>query len=324
MDLDKFAERMDAAAHDPATRQKPSLDATLKEIRFHAKIRYWQFTPCYGEEFEARLARWISNDVLGDQDREALLRLVPELGFIDRDDMMILYQSAFSDQVCRWIMDQVGLDFTLTESALTAKIKAALQHTWICPLTDSLDIGQFHHVNNLSTHARRPQWRTLSQFGSLDEIQDYIEQCDIRRLVILEDIVGSGTQSGRVLDDVVTRLAPHVPILFVPLIVSKIGLKRLERLLGTHSQCFIMPVMTVPEIVHVRPPVAVDEPAFVRHLRPVIRRTARRFGRYAFGYKSVGSLIVLYTNCPDLVPRLIWYKTNTWSPLFPRVSRPGD
>ena len=123
--LDRLAHDLDTGSHDPEARyatREPLLAETVNEIRFHARMRYWQFAPTYGTDFEPRLVRWLSNPDLNPADQKALLELVPQLQFIDRDDTLTLYRAAFNEQVGRWIMDQVGLDFTSPEAHLKRAI----------------------------------------------------------------------------------------------------------------------------------------------------------------------------------------------------------
>ena len=323
-DLNAFAEAIDKGDYDPSARSSQSLGETVKEIRFHAEYRFWQFTPCYGDDFEHRLLAWLNNPSLTVEDKVELLRLLPDVAFIDRDDMMSLYRSAFCDNVRRWVMDQEGLDFRLSESRLRRRLDEAVSKTWICPLTDSLDISQFHHANNLSTHSQRPQWRTLQHFGSVRKIRAYVRSLGIRRLVLVEDVVGSGAQSSTVLRSVVRELVPGLPVLFVPLVTSHTGLRRAAAVLAEHRVGKVDPVVVVPRIVHVQSTVTPYEPDFVAKARSIVERTRGQFGRRRFGYGGVGSLVVLYTNCPNTTLPMIWSVRKGWRPIFPRVSRPRD
>lgn len=323
-DLDAFARTADSAAYDPSARPNRSVAETLNEIRFHAEFRYWQYMPCYGENFEDRLISWLNNSGLARNDQEALLRLLPELGFIDRDDMTTLYRTAYTGQIQRWMMDQEGLDFNDSEGILDRKIGHAIRKTWICPLTDSLDISQFYHVNRIDSHSHRPLWQTLAKFGTPERIEPYLKKHDIERLVIVEDIVGSGTQACPILNRVVTDLMPGTPLLFVPLIISESGLRQMRATFATSTTVTIDPALTVPAIVHVGRSANPGEPSFVGLARSVAETTKKQFRRRAFGYRDVGSLIVLYTNCPNNTPAFLWSSKKNWTPLFPRVSRPND
>lgn len=325
-DLDELARALDSAFHDPEVRygaQRRSVGETLKEIRFHAKLRYWQFTPTYATDFESRVIEWLSNPGLEDRDRGALLDLIPEVQFIDRDDMFALYRVAFKQQISRWLMDQVGLNFAQGESALKREIGAAIRQTWLCPITDSMDIGQFCHVNGIRAAFHRPQWQTLRGFGSIEKIQAFLKENALKRIVLLEDLVGSGKQAKEVLAFAKEKLVPEYPVLFVPLAISVVGLKNLRSTCKAYPQMRIEPVLTLPLSVHVREEPLSGEPPFVENARTIIEKNKGRF-RHPFGFRRVGSLLVSYANCPNNAPQLLWGDGRRWRGLFPRVSRPTD
>ena len=322
--LDEFADAVDRTEHDPAVRYRRetrSLGVTLKEIRFQAKARYWQFTPCYKEEFEPRLIKWLNNKGLSAKDQAALIRLVPDIEFVDRDDMMSLYRTAFSEQVCRWLMDQLGLDFRRRRAETRKDLREGLARTWICPVTDSLDISQFYHVNGITNRDHRPQWRALTQFGDLAAVADYIRSESIERIVLVEDFVGSGRQCCEALKPVLEKGTVQIPALLVPLMVSDSGLTKLRGLFAPHPNWTVAPSVVIPRTVQVRRDSCEDEPSFIGETRSVILRTEHRFAGNAFGYGGVGALIVLHTNCPNNTPPLLRSRENNWKPLFPRVSR---
>ena len=322
-DLDAFALAVDRNASDPSRRPRQSVAETLKEIRFHANLRYWQFEPCFDERFENRLVAWLNNSGLTLADQEKLLRLVPDLAFIDRDDLTTLYRTAFSEQISRWIMDEEHLDFRDTELVLNSKISDSMRMTWMCGLTDSLDIAKFHHANGLTPASHRTHWHTITKFGSPQAIKDYVRRLGIVRLVVLEDIVGSGTQACKILRRAITNYTPNMPLLFVPLIISESGLANVRSSFAPNSQVSVAPTFVVPDIVHVRPAPAAHEPEFVQNARSIVARTAHRFQKHVFGFKDTGSLIVLHTNCPNIAPAMLWRKKQAWSPLFPRIPRPN-
>ncbi|WP_458367887.1 phosphoribosyltransferase-like protein [Marinobacter shengliensis] len=40
-----------------------------------------------------------------------------------------------------------------------------------------------------------------------------------------------------------------------------------------------------------------------------------------FGYSKIGSLVALYSNCPNNTPPMYHHLSTNWSPIFPRSSR---
>lgn len=336
-DLDALCAQMDAADHEPAKHVgdwKP-YSATLKEVRFHAKERYWHFTPTYTAEFEERLRVWLGNPGLSRSQRGALLRLVPEIQFVDRDDLLSLYRSAFRGPISRWLADAHGIQFGATASQVRKKLEAAIRETWFCPITDSMDIGQFLHINNVPGADHRPPWRVLRSFGAKQKIQEYCRQMKYRRLVVLEDFVGSGTQAAGPLEYAAQQLGRSTQILFVPLIASEAGLDHLAKKTRGFSNVQIAPVFVVPRQAQVMevPPSGdgPDEDLLWRQLRKLVKSTFARVRKAAppesapldeaFGFGSLGLLLVLYTNCPNNTLPLVWHSNNQWQALFPRVSR---
>ena len=325
--LDTLVADLDSQSADPETRyaeQVGSLGETLKEIRFHARTRYWQFSPAYAAGFEWRLARWLNNRDLSPEDQRTLLRIVPELQFIDRDDMLTLYRVAFAQQIQSWLMDQTGLDFTHTPANLRKAIRDALRRTWLCPITDSMDISQFCHVNGIRTTKYCPQWHTLHRFGATDKIRSYLASAQVDRVVLLEDFVGSGRQVSPVLAFALQEAMPDRPLLFVPLVISEWGLSRLRRVADAEDRFEVRPTLVVPKSVHVGKQPRPDEAPFVPRIRAVIEATRRQVGPRPFGFGGIGTLVLSHTNTPNNTPPFVWRERAEWAPLFPRVSRSGS
>ena len=177
--LDSLVTELDSASYDPGVRLDQGVAlcaAILKEIRFLDDQRFWQFTPTHGGDFESTLSDWLSNACLTPEHQRSLLRLVPELQFVDREDLLALYRTAFTQQVSPWLMDQEDLDFSLEEGELSRRLRQAVKTTCpFCPVTDS-DIGQFHHVNRIAAKRSRPQWLTLEEFGSVESVRRFLLQ----------------------------------------------------------------------------------------------------------------------------------------------------
>lgn len=333
-DLQQLATRLDEQDPDPEARlQDGTVGSVLTEILFHAEARYWQFTPTHYRSlrFEDRLWEWLTNATITDEDRIALLRSVPFLQFVDRDDMLALYRAAFVGPITRWLMDQLALDYSLPGLELRARLKAATDETWFCPVTDSMDISQFHHVNDLAGKKQRPCWTTLKAFGEVAKIVKYMDKENVKRIVLLEDFVGSGVQTSGPVRFAATKLGAAIPVLFVPLIVSAFGLEALRDALGSVQDLSIEPVFVLPKHAHVRQDPQAAEPAMFAALRRIAlgtfevvkqaRPPARTPLAEPLGFRSSGALIVLHTNCPNNTVPLYWHDAPEWRALFPRVSR---
>lgn len=313
---------------------RPLFGTLLKEINFHAEHRFWHFAPTYfgGPRFYERFYAWVTNPSLSTAQQQILFRVLLNLHFIDRDDALALYRSAFTGPIGRWLVDQLGLAFD-GEVHVERELRRAADETWFCPVTDSMDIAQFHHVNRLAGHDQRPPWRSLRQFADQDKIQHYVRQKELRRVVLLEDFVGSGTQSVAPVRFSIETLCPIIPILFVPLLCSEAGANRFRALAADHVGFAFSPLYVIPNRMHVRADADPEEPTHFGSLRELVNATfaqvrepvppevAPLADADAFGFRGVGSLVVLHSNCPNNTLPLVWHEAPCWRSLFKRVSR---
>jgi hypothetical protein len=335
-ELQKIVRDLDSVEFDPETRDSDgSLGAILTEIVFHADRRFWQFTPTnFGAaRFEDRLAAWVNNPELLDGDIATLLRLVPQIQFIDRDDLLTLYRAAFSGPIMRWLLDQVDLDFGVDEAEFAQRLAGALASTWFCPVTDSMNISDFHHINGIEGKDQRPSWRTVLTFGDVDvlKIKRYMAKKNLSRIVLLEDFVGTGTQCLPVLKFLVKKFCPEIPVLFVPLVISEIGEGNIYANIGEPAGFHFEGLFKIPLHVHVQEEPQVGETDLIKELRSLAIRSFENVRlsnssdaepiEHAFGFGKVGTLLVMYTNCPNNTLPLIWHQSPRWAALFPRVSR---
>jgi len=333
-ELEEFIRRKDSELVDPEERIiSGTLSTVLKEILWHEQHRYWQFTPCPPTQprFHDRLCAWVSN-TLSDEQIITMLRLIPHIQFVDRDDLLALYRAAFEGPITRWILDQASITFTEQLEVFDARLADELSKTWFCPMTDSMDIAQFHHINRLQGHSHRPSWRTLRKFGNIASIQNYIKQEQIRRIVLLEDFVGSGSQCGPAIDFAVTHFAPTTPVLFVPLIIADAGERNLSLRFAQHSpQLRILPAFCVPAHASVGKTKAAGEPMLFDLVRKLAADTFPEVATHyshdseapqdPLGFGGIGATIVLHSNCPNNTLPFVWHDGPQWSALFPRISR---
>src|SRR5690606_41098050 len=56
-------------------------------------------------EFEERLNEWLNN-IESEEDQKKLVRLIPNLFYIGREELNSLHKTAFESIVCRWLFDQ--------------------------------------------------------------------------------------------------------------------------------------------------------------------------------------------------------------------------
>lgn len=297
----------------------------LEELFFHSDLRfddYIQFRDSEGP-FPVRLKRWIDN-VPKIKDKQLLFRSLRYLIFVDQLQMRSLYRDAYRRVITRWLQTEFTAPQLLDPSYPTLVANKLRRHR-LFSITESFGFSDFLHVNNLvglekPTVLGDDPARARSLIPALD--------ADIDGLIIFEDIVGTGTQAARVLDEIRRHGAPHWRSLFVPLITLEQGNTTLKKKLA-HPGFTVMPVFVVRESYCVRSKPAPAEPNDFKRLRTLVCDT---FGRVrerlnpadvppgsAFGYKGCGSLLVTCHNSPNNSLPLLHHKAPEWSPLFRRL-----
>ena len=103
-----------------------------------------------------------------------------------------LCRTAYNGHVLRWLIEQLNAD--IVDPAVMEALDVGISETWFCPITDSMRINSFLKANKLTGKTHRPDWRSLRKFGDPAKIRQFINDNQIRRVVLLEDFVGSGTQ----------------------------------------------------------------------------------------------------------------------------------
>lgn len=310
-----------------------------------ASLERWLFRSYEPDKFHngdfwIRLEKYLDN-VATDTDKQLLFRLVVELLYLGPVEFEELYRGVYSGPIARWLIDRCNIDIFANNAQ--AQLKQAASQTWFCPITDSLRINQFFHVNNLAAVADlRPDWRSLLKLGDTQDIlNNYCAVNKIKRLVLLEDFVGGGDQS---LDTVkyAATLAHGLEVLFVPLVICPAGsvkARKLEAILSVKRPGSLRyeAGMELPQdsfLTLTKSPY-VEPNQFVTDLRGLIQATYNkvsggvRLGRkpyHPFGYPATdptGGLLVMYSNTPDnTLPLVHWSPpNNSWCPIFPRHSR---
>jgi hypothetical protein len=274
--------------------------------------------------FEQRLKAWLSSP--GDEDdRRLLFSLLSHLYFIGQRELDVLYRKAFRADVMWWLSDPaVNID----DSAYVESLSNALDETWFCPITDSMNIAHFHHINGIRERDLRPEWRTLARLGDQNRVGEYMEARNYRRLVLLEDFIGTSTQSKSSIQWTLDSF-PDLPLLICPLVICRSGFEALDDLMGSHSNAEVRPGIVVPDRCVLGPPAQESEPEDFPQLRDLLLRLVALVDapggtpeEKAFGYGSIGAMTVLFTNCPNNAPPALHHSDSaTWSPLFPRSVR---
>lgn len=300
------------------------LSGAIRTLRQIAPRLYDDYEPCPYDTFKNRLDNWVGNvDQVADQ--QTLVRLLGRIFFIGRREYDSLYRSIFLGPIARWLIDQEGI--SLDDPAAATKLQKAVEATWFCPLTDSMRINAFLKVNNIDGQQYRPEWRSLSCFGDIGKIKDFTDRKKLKRLILIEDFVGSGNQTKPSIE-FATSVDPNISVLACPLVVCREGIETLEGLKTTHMNLDYAAGLVLPEGCFVRytapVPPAVEEksnPQVRTFVASVARRVKPATGDETHGYDGMGGLVVLYSNCPNNSLPLIHRETDSWSPLFPRIRR---
>lgn len=296
----------------------------LVQLRDHLvwlqKELFDEYEPNRYESFDDRVSAWLQNVPDGD-DRKALFRLLEHLFFVGKQQFDALCRAAYGSETTRWLVDQTEMN--LAAPQLSLLIEQEMRDTWFCPITDSMRINSFLKLNGHPGHERRPEWRSLQMFADPDKLRNYVSTQGIKRLVLLEDFVGSGTQIKEVVPWAATTL-PQLPILVIPLVCCPDGEKAGVELSAAHSNVSFSPTLTLrPEYFLLEMPQPGEPDVFTR-VRELILRVAVRLGfwqHHLFGFEGTGALVALYSNCPDNTLPIIHHGGSQWDPLFSRIRR---
>ncbi len=308
-------------------------NAIHAEIEYLIAQRFDQYVPTIGPapDFRTRFIKWLDNGGISEDDQKLLFRLVPYIFFLGREEFLALQRAAFLGPVHRWIVDEIGLAFA--DPDRDDKLRAAISETWFCPITDSAHIADFYHANNLAGVDYRLEWRSEAKLsdGDSTRLQTLMARQGLRRVVLIEDLVGSGSQMSELL-----KLLDHLPacisVLIIPLVVCPSGADVGRDIAARLPHVSFEPVLELPKHSFVAEMPDPNEPEFFRTVRDAIQRTysivsggqppddaIQPYG--PFGWRRTGALIVTHNNTPDNTLPVIQHRSDTWTPLFPRSSR---
>jgi len=269
-------------------------------------------------DFLKRIEAWLASF---DSDLHALtaFKSIQYIFFAGQAEYEELYRCAYSHHIANWLMakDEIGL----FDADADAKLARSVRSTWICPATDSLRINGFLHINGLRGHDLRTDWRALSIVGDDASIVNYVARKKIKRLVIVDDFVGAGTQFWG-------ALSYAGEILAIPLICCASGLRKIKQEVASArlGRVDISPVLVVPDNCMVGEAAVDGEPRLFANLRKAMKFGYEKMDIDVqgdeYGSGRVGSLTVLYSNCPNNTPPIYGLEASgRWSPIFRRISR---
>jgi hypothetical protein len=311
------------------SKHDPRIDDNSELLSFLGTWLYSQYQPFPEKSpFWDRLFRWldqIPNNTAPkikkrrQLDQQVLFNFVPSLLFVAEEELLATYRAAYTGPICRWILKQSGI--TLDDPNLDERLKTERNATWFGCLA-GMDINTFCRVNGVFGQSFRPEFRFLAKFCDMKKLSSWLKEKDYRRIVIVEDIIGTGEQ----LEQTMGALAKlsDVPIKLVPLFIAPQGDRRVRQLLKTlvYAHVAYEPIFVLPHECLVDETPAEEDSSEIREFREVNNRLFKdRFGEGLFGFgKTYGTLVLTYANCPDNVPPIVH---NGKHALFPRASREG-
>jgi len=282
-----------------------------------------------GPGFMDRLNNWLEN-IDNEEEQRTLFETIPNLFYVGREEFNALYREAYNIIYGRWLIDQIS--FKPFEANERDTLDKAILETWFCPLTDSLRINQFYHVNNIpSKQDYRPDWRSLVKFGSEKKLNAYIKEHKIKRIVLLEDFIGNGGQVSKAVE-FAAKSFPSIPLIVIPLLLCPEGEKNAKKLALKYENVTIRPVVSIPLSSFITPNKVKTEQEIYTKIRELIIKNYKlvsagveaddKIDPYGpFGWRETGALIVMFSNTPNNSLPIIHNESKTWTPLFKRHKR---
>lgn len=307
---------------------EPKLRAKILDLRqryvFLADNLFCEYEPTkkaperFLREFMLRTEKWLAQ-ISDDKQRQTAFRSIEYIFFAGREEFNELHRCTF-EELKRWLLEINEIDPFDSEE----EILSELNSSWICPITDSLRINSFLHINGISGGTFRPDWHSMRKFAREEEVCNYIDSHDVKYLILIEDFVGSGSQVLEVLQFVTSIV--DIPILVIPQIICATGMEVLrEASIEWPSTC-IRPIIVIPKNCLVAPDKEPGEPELFDLLREVMKQHYDRLNHSLkgkeFGFGKTGSMVVTYSNCPDNTPPLFHRALEGEIALFPRLDRP--
>lgn len=281
--------------------------------------------PAFWSRFESFV-----NNVTDECDRKILFRLISEITFVGTEEFKSLYRTAFTCNTVRWILEELNIPLFAPESLQA--LNSEIQRTWFCPITDSMRINSFYHVNNISGIGQRPNFDFLARvIDDTSKIEKFMTDEGLHRLVLLEDFVGSGSQMEDAIQFAQALKSGKLPILICPLLICPEGHQFAQQFETRYSNITYDPVFELNPTSFIAPNPASGESNLFSEIRTLLERTYSQVcggteitgaAPYScFGYRRTGSTTMMFSNCPDNTIPVIHHRSCTWEPVFPRASR---
>lgn len=347
-ELRKKVQEWDQVNPDGSPIAQAKYTSILTQIEYHAKNEWKVYLPAenpgFSSNYMERLAAWIGN-VSTEDEQKLFLEYALQISFFSHDDFLALYRTALYREVFPWIarIGNVKLDGQSPSDFCNMVSDLVSHRTWYCPITDSMDINKFCKVNHLTGIGHHPGFATLQMQAehptnpNSQIADDWIRYMDcpnndpvhphpsLSYLVLLEDVVGSGSQCLSSVRWAVKNF--NVPILFIPLILCPNGSSLLQNEeINSSGKLSVRPIIELSRS-DLLGPERQNVPAWriSSNLEDLATRYKSRLsvGMNEFGYESTGCSVATFSNAPDNTLPIVHYSCpkKTWNPLFPRVFR---
>jgi hypothetical protein len=292
-----------------------------------------------------RFHRWLSNTRISSAQQRDLFEFADRIAFFSSDDFIAMFQNAFSGPISRWCMKLVGIQ--LNQSDWLSRLnEERFRYTWFCPVTDSMPISDFHHVNGIAGKNYRPVFRDLMRFAKRTDPSDenkihrYAQKEGYKRVVLLEDFVATSVQTFKTVEWAVETL--KLPVLFCPMIIAPEGANKYRELENSLAQtpnqgagtpmfefapvfelgndCFVYSADATPDTLFARIR-ALAEQIHGRNTNVQQQSKEGPLGYWNEDSRQKGATVVMFSNTPNNSLPLLHRETDQWSPLFLRVDR---
>ncbi|MFM0504296.1 phosphoribosyltransferase-like protein [Paraburkholderia caffeinilytica] len=269
------------------------------------------------KNFQSRLDAWLANFPSAKQ--WDAFQSVDDIVFLGAWELLELQRVSYEHHVNEWAIDTLDLKYGDIE--FQNKLSEFLSRAWVCPVTDSLRISLFRHLNHISTPDYFPDWRSLTEFADIAKLTSYVAEENFSGIVLVEDFVGSGKQCSKAIEFAATTF--NIPILVMPLVIGERGDTRIKKLVAGFSHVTYKPILVLPDSCRVtRKKLTTDETSTLRARELTESYSAATNDTSPYGFeKSQGYMFVMATNCPNNSLKFLHSDTGDWMPLFPRSSR---
>ncbi|NBB80946.1 MAG: hypothetical protein GVY36_16120 [Verrucomicrobia bacterium] len=290
-------------------------------------------TKINGPNFWRRLDAWLGNVEKQDSKwAKRMFKFSTELFFVGSKESEEAMRYSYQVIAHRWLSDQVGC--SLLESDGARRLQTAVERSWFLPVTDSLDINRYHHLNRIPhSIGNRTNLHAAKEGDDCQGIARQSRRHGIEHIVLVEDFVASGSQAAKAILSLM-RAIPGMPILFAPLVVCPAGDDYLNRLSRTYLQFHYEPVLRISRDTLITEEIdqSIDkERASIREIAEKTyddvsdgRPPGPEAPYHPLGFPAnnpTGGVTVLFSNTPDNTLPMIHHESRKWTPLFVRDSR---